>query len=503
VPTRIQLEDNVSTTTLESSAPLDTEVPSEPLETPPATPGLAGRLARSRKVRILSGLGGVAAVVTMFSSPAAAQEAADVQAVLDNIWIFIAGCLVFFMQAGFALVEAGLTRAKNVVNIFAKNMADAIIGILAFFATGYAFAFGGGGNDFFATEGFFLEGFGDIEAFGSSGVGSLSVTTFFFFQAVFAATAVTITSGAMAERTKFVSYLIFGTFMCAIIYPVVVHMTWGGGFIAGITIGDAVYSDFAGSGVVHLTGGVAAFVGALLVGARKGKYGPDGKPRAIPGHSIPFAILGVFILWLGWFGFNPGSELAADNLVSGIAVNTMLAAAAGGLATTAVIWLKTGKPDVAFIGNGVLAGLVAITGPCGAVTPVMSIIIGAIGGVIVVFSVLMFDKLKIDDPVGAISVHGVVGVWGLLAIGLFASKDDAFLLREDAGLFYGGGIEQLAVQALMAVIIIVWVGVASLIVFGAIKATIGLRVSEEEEVEGLDVPEHGLQGYAPDTVSAH
>ena len=488
----------MSSTTLESSEVLDTDASSAPLERRSTTRRLAGRLARSRSLRILSGLGGVAAVVTLTATPVTAQELSEtetVQAVLDNIWIFLAGVLVFFMQAGFALVEAGLTRAKNVVNIFAKNVADAIIGILAFFAVGYGFAFGSG-NDFFGTEAFFLTGFDDIEAFGSSGVGNLSVTAFFFFQSVFAATAVTITSGAMAERTKFPSYMLFGVFMCAIIYPVVVHMTWGGGFIAGIEIGDAVYSDFAGSGVVHLTGGVAALVGAYLVGPRKGKFDPEtGKARAIPGHSIPFAILGVFILWLGWFGFNPGSELAADNLVAGIAVNTILAAVAGGLATTAVIWLKTGKPDVAFIGNGVLAGLVAITGPCGAVTPVMSIIIGAIGGVIVVFSVLMFDKIKIDDPVGAISVHGTVGVWGVLAIGLFASKDDAFLGREDAGLFYGGGIEQLIVQLLMVVIIIVWVAVASFIVFYAIKATLGLRVSEEEEIEGLDIPEHGMSGY--------
>ncbi len=493
----------MSTTTLESSAPLDTEVPSEPLETPPATPGLAGRLARSRKVRILSGLGGVAAVVTMISSPAAAQEATDVQAVLDNIWVFIAGCLVFFMQAGFALVEAGLTRAKNVVNIFAKNMADAIVGILAFFASGYAFAFSSG-NDFFGTSGgyFFLNDL-DINEIGGSGVINLSVGTFFFFQAVFAATAVTITSGAMAERTKFTSYLIFSVLMCAFIYPVVVHMTWGGGFIAGITIGDAVYSDFAGSGVVHMTGGVAALVGAILVGARKGKFAPDGSARAIPGHSIPFAILGVFILWLGWFGFNPGSELAADNLVTGIALNTIIAAAAGGLATTIFVWLKTGKPDIAFIGNGVLAGLVAITAPCGTATPIMSLVIGAIGGIIVVLAVGLFDKLKIDDPVGAISVHGVVGLWGVLSVGIFAKYDDAFLGREDAGLIYGGGFDQLAVQIVMALVIIVWVGIASLIVFGALKATIGLRVSEEEEIEGLDVPEHGLQGYAPDTVSAH
>jgi Amt family ammonium transporter len=442
-------------------------------------------------------MGGVVAFLAITPSIGYAQEASEVQAVLDNIWVFIAGILVFFMQAGFALVEAGLTRAKNVVNIFAKNVADAIIGILAFFASGYALAFGGG-NDFFGDTGFFLNGLGDLSEMGGSGVINLSHTTFFFFQSVFAATAVTITSGAMAERTKFPSYLIFSVFMCALIYPIVVHWTWGGGLIAQISIGDAVYSDFAGSGVVHMTGGVAALVGAILVGPRKGKFGPDGKARAIPGHNIPFAILGVFILWLGWFGFNPGSELAADNLVGGIALNTLLAAAAGGLATTIVIWAKTGKPDLAMIGNGVLAGLVAITGPCGAVTPVMSVIIGAIGGVIVVFSVLFFDKIKVDDPVGAISVHGVVGVWGVLSIGLFARYDDAFLGREDAGLFYGGGVEQLAVQALMVVIIAAWVAVAAGIVFSVIKATIGLRVSDEEEIEGLDVFEHGMQGYSAD-----
>ncbi|MFK8023410.1 MAG: ammonium transporter [Ilumatobacter sp.] len=487
----------MSTSTLASGPELETGTASAPLDTRTNKRRLIGRLAQSRSLRIASGLGGAAAAITLLGSPASAQELSDaeaVQAVLDNLWIFIAGVLVFFMQAGFALVEAGLTRAKNVVNIFAKNMADAIIGILAFFAVGYAFAFGGE-NAIIGTEGFFLSGFDDIEAFGSSGVGNLSVTAFFFFQSVFAATAVTITSGAMAERTKFPSYLLFGVFMCAIIYPVVVHWTWGGGLIADISIGDAVYSDFAGSGVVHLTGGVAALVGAFLVGPRKGKFTADGQARAIPGHSIPFAILGVFILWLGWFGFNPGSELAADNLVAGIALNTLLAAVAGGLATTAVIWAKTGKPDVAFIGNGVLAGLVAITGPCGAVTPVMSIIIGAIGGVIVVFSVLFFDKVKIDDPVGAISVHGTVGIWGVLSIGLFATKDDAFLGREDAGLFYGGGIEQLIVQLIMVVIIIAWVAVASFIVFSAIKATMGLRVDEEEEIEGLDIPEHGMSGY--------
>jgi len=443
----------------------------------------------------MSGLGGVIAVLAITPSVGFAQEyTPTAQDYLNNLWVFLAGVLVFFMQAGFALVEAGLTRAKNVVNIFAKNIADAVVGILAFFATGYAFAFGESGGWFIGTDNFFLDGL-DMAAIPEGG---LSPATTFFFQAVFAATAVTIASGAMAERTKFTSYLIFSVVMCAFIYPVVVHWTWGGGLIADIQIGDAVFSDFAGSGIVHMTGGIAAFMGALFLGPRIGKYDSEGNPRAIPGHSIPFATLGVFILWVGWFGFNPGSELLADEFVSTIAVNTMLAAAAGALLTTITIWIKSGKPDVAMIGNGALAGLVAITGPCGAVTPMMSVVIGAVGGVIVVFSVLFFDKVKIDDPVGAVSVHGVVGAWGVLSIGLFATYDDAFLGREDAGLFYGGGFEQLAVQALMVLIILVWVGVTTAALFAGIKATVGLRVSAEEEFEGLDVLEHGLQGYAPD-----
>jgi Amt family ammonium transporter len=451
---------------------------------------------RKRALRIISGLGGATAVIAIAPSLASAQDGPDTQAILDNIWVFIAGCLVFFMQAGFALLEAGLTRAKNVVNIFAKNVADATIGILAFYACGYAFAFGGDG-DWIGTEAFFLSGQDML----IPADGGLSTATVFFFQAVFAATAVTIASGAMAERTKFTSYLIFGAIMCAFIYPVVVHWTWGGGLIAQMSVGDAVYSDFAGSGVVHMTGGIAALVGAIMVGPRRGKFGPDGKARAIPGHSIPFAMLGVFVLWLGWFGFNPGSELAADSYVMTVAVNTMLAAAAGGAASAITIWAKSGKPDLAMIGNGVLAGLVAITAPCGAVNAGMSLVIGAVGGILVVFSVLFFDKVKVDDPVGAVSVHGVVGAWGVLSIGLFARYDDAFLGREDAGLFYGGGIEQLAMQAIMLVIIAAWVTVCCVIVFGALKATIGLRVSEEEEVAGLDLEEHGIQGYALENVS--
>ena len=450
---------------------------------------------RKRAIRIISGLGGVAAIIAITPASVFAQDGPTTQDYLNNIWVFIAGILVFFMQAGFALVEAGLTRAKNVVNIFAKNMADAILGITAWFATGYAFAFGGDGK-WIGDSAFFLID-QDLAAIPEGG---LSIATTFFFQAVFAATAVTIASGAMAERTKFSAYLIFSAVMCAIIYPVVVHWTWGGGFIAqDISFGDALsYSDFAGSGIVHMTGGIAALMGAWFLGPRIGKYDADGRPRAIPGHNIPFAVVGVFILWVGWFGFNPGSELLADEFVSTVAVNTLLAAVAGGLFCTVTIWLKSGKPDLAMIGNGVLAGLVSITAPCGAVDAWAAFVIGGAGGVLVVFAVFFFDRIRIDDPVGAISVHGVCGAWGVLSIGLFAKYDDAFLGREDAGIFYGDGGGQLLTQLVMLLIIAAWVTLTTGALFAAIKATIGLRVSAEEEIEGLDVIEHGLQGYAAD-----
>ncbi len=457
---------------------------------------------RTRALRIISGVGGVVAILALTPAIASAQEDGlspeQVQAVLDNIWVFLAGVLVFFMQAGFALVEAGLTRSKNVVNIFAKNMSDALVGVLAFFATGWALAFGNADpdnvNKLIGTKQFFLSG----SYLGIPAEGGLSISTQFFFQAVFAATAVTIASGAMAERTKFSAYLLFSAGVTGFIYPIVVHWTWGGGLIAQLNVGDAVYSDFAGSGIVHMTGGICALLGAWFLGPRIGKYDENGKARAIPGHNIPFVMLGVFILWVGWFGFNPGSELAADGAVSAIALNTMLAAAAGGVMTTITIWIKAGKPDLAMMGNGVLAGLVAITAPCGAVNPGMSVIIGAVAGVLVVFSVFFFDRIKIDDPVGAVSVHGVCGAWGLLSIGLFAKYDDAFLGRPDAGLFYGGGLEQLAMQALMLVIIAAWVTVAAGALFAVLKATVGLRVTAEEEIEGLDVLEHGLSGYSAD-----
>jgi ammonium transporter, Amt family len=424
-----------------------------------------------------------------------AEANAVTQAILDNLWLVVAGSLVFLMQAGFAFVEAGLTRAKNIANIMAKNLADMAIGAVAFFIIGYSIAYGtsgsnwwGGLNDFFFKDSGDPAGLFDLTA-------GLTPATNFFFQVVFAATAVTIASGAMAERTKFVGYLIFSAAMTAVIYPVVVHWTWGGGLIAQINISGRVYSDFAGSTVVHLTGGVAAMVGAWMLGPRLGKYGADGKPRALPGHNIGYAVVGVFILWFGWFGFNAGSELAADANLSFLAMNTLMAASAGVLGASVIIWKKTGVADVAMAGNGALAGLVSITAPVGTVEPWAALVIGFVGGMIVVFAVLFFDRIRIDDPVGAIAVHGICGVWGTLSIGLFARYNDGFLGVENAGLFYGGGISQLLVQALMVLIVITWVGLTSFAVFKAIDMTIGLRVDEEEEVMGLDVAEHGSAGY--------
>ncbi len=444
--------------------------------------------------KIIALVVGSTAAVLLMASPAFAQdeasEAAVVQAILDNIWVFIAGILVFLMQAGFGLVEAGLTRSKNVGNIMMKNMADMCVGALAFWAVGYGIAFGSD-STLIGTDGFFLSGFGD-----GSFDGLYTGYTPFFFQVVFAATAVTIASGAMAERTKIGGYLIFSAVMTAFIYPVVVHSFWGGGILTDIEIGDAIFSDFAGSTIVHSAGGWAALMGAMILGPRIGKYDSDGNPRAIPGHNIAFTVIGVFILWFGWFGFNPGSELGADNVVVRAAVTTMLAAAAGGVVAGATIWIKTKVLDVAMTANGILAGLVAITAGTAAMTPTGAVVTGAVGGMIVVFSVLAIDKMGIDDPVGAISVHGVCGVWGTLAVGLFARYDDAFLGREDAGLFYGGGLSQLVVQAICIVIVAAWVIPTSGILFTVLKSAGLLRVSEKEELEGLDVHEHGTPGYA-------
>jgi Amt family ammonium transporter len=436
-------------------------------------------------------VGVMLAFIALLTNPAAAQEEdpiALVQTNLDNIFIFFCAVLVIFMQAGFAFLTAGLTRAKNVGNIMMKNLMDFCVGVLAFAAVGFGFAFGSG-NDFIGTSGFFI-GSDIAENYLSSY--TMSISTFFLFQVAFAAAAATIVAGAMAERTKFISYMIYSFMITAFVYPVVVHWTWGGGWLYQFG-----YHDFAGSGIVHMTGGIAALVGAKILGPRIGKYGPDGKARAIPGHSIPFAIIGSMILLVGWFGFNGGSQLFADQFVTPVAVTTVLAAAAGAVVAMVVTWIRSGKPDVAMTGNGLLAGLVSITAGCGAVYNWAAAFIGLVGGILVVFAVEFIDKkLKVDDPVGAVAVHGVCGAWGVIAVGLFAATDSEGFWKK--GLLYGGGFDQLVPQIVGVLAIAAWVTITMSIVFLAIKATIGLRVSEQEELEGLDVHEHGYPGYSDD-----
>ena len=459
------------------------------------------RRTRSRGRKFGFGLFGVVGAILITAAPAAAQELTPAEmntALLASLWLIVAGCLVFLMQAGFALVEAGMTRAKNIGNIMAKNLADMAIGALAFWAVGFGFAFGSSSGSLIGSDGFFLSGMS--ESFAGDG-DVLATPSFFFFQVVFAATAVTIASGAMAERTRFSAYLIFSAVMTGFIYPVVVHMFWNGdGILSDLQIGDARFSDFAGSSIVHSAGGWAALMGAVFLGPRLGKFGSDGSPRALPGHNIGFVVVGVFILWFGWFGFNAGSELAMDEWVAHCIMTTLLAASAGVIGAGALIWKKTGAVDVGMAGNGALAGLVSITAGTGALNFTGSVITGFIGGVIVVYSVLFIEKKGVDDPVGAVSVHGVCGVWGTLAVGLFARHDDAFLGRVEAGLFYGGGFDQLIAQAIGVVVIAAWVLGTSAILFKVIKSTVGLRVSEEEERAGLDVAEHGSPGYGAETV---
>jgi Amt family ammonium transporter len=441
---------------------------------------------------------GVALPIVIGTGSVLAQDedpVAKVQATLDNVWIIVAAVLVIFMQAGFALVEAGLTRAKNVANIMMKNLMDFCVGALLFFAVGYAIAFGGefsGLGNVIGGGGWFLMG-DDVFSYGT-----LDKFTFFTFQVAFAATAATIVSGAMAERTQFRAYVLYSAVISAVIYPIVVRWQWGGGWLFQL---DTPFHDFAGSSIVHMTGGCAAFMGAWLLGPRIGKYGPDGTPRSIPGHNIPFAITGCFILLVGWFGFNPGSWLGADPVIGKIAVNTALAGAAGAVVAMLVTWSKTGKPDVSMTGNGLLAGLVGVTAGCWAVNQLGAVIIGAVAGAIVVFSVLFFDKVRIDDPVGAISVHGVCGAFGTIAVGLFSELDaeeSGGLLKE--GLFMGGGADQLLSQLIGVVSIAAFVLVTSGLLFFVLKKTVGLRVSEQEEIEGLDVHEHGAPGYADEMV---
>ena len=413
----------------------------------------------------------------------------------DTLWVLVAAFLVFFMQAGFAMVESGFTRAKNAVNILMKNLMDFSMGSIAYWAIGFAIMFGAG-NAFMGTSGWFVpsESLTEGAAASTSVFSSLewsSVPTYaaWLFQLVFAATAATIVSGAMAERTQFKSYLIYSIFITGIIYPVVGHWIWGGGWLADVGV-----SDFAGSTVVHSTGGWLALTGAIVLGPRLGKYDGDGNPRPIAGHNLPLAALGVFILWLGWFGFNPGSQMGADAAeISSIAITTNLAAATGAILAMITAWIILGKPDAGMALNGALAGLVAITAGCASVTPVSAAIIGALGGVVVVLSVLLFEKLRVDDPVGAISVHGTCGALGTILLGFFDSSD---------GVFAGGGFALLGAQVIGVLAVLAWCLVTGFILFYGIKAVTGLRVTEEEEQAGLDYEEHGASAYPDFNVSS-
>ena len=404
----------------------------------------------------------------------------ELQLNINIVWTCVAAFLVFFMQAGFAMVETGFTRAKNAVNILMKNLMDFSVGSIAFFAIGFGLMFG-------ASKGFC--GTTMFALFGTDSTTSWN-WTFLIFQTVFAATAATIVSGAMAERTKFISYLFYSAVISLIIYPIFGSWAWGNLLLTDNNswLANMGFHDFAGSTVVHSIGGWLALAGAIMLGPRLGKYGPDGKPRALLGHNLPLAALGVFILWFGWFGFNPGSTTAGNGSIGYIAVTTNLAAAAGAIMALVTSWVALKKPDISMALNGALAGLVAITCPCDGVSPIGAIIIGSVAGILVVLSVLFFDYvLKVDDPVGAVSVHGVNGLWGTLSYGLFAT---------DGGLFYGGGLKQFAVQLLGAATAFAWAFGIGLILFWILGRTVGLRVSAEEERKGLDIGEHGNEAYA-------
>jgi Amt family ammonium transporter len=394
---------------------------------------------------------------------------------VDVIWTLVAAFLVFFMQAGFALCEAGLTRAKNTGNILMKNMMDFAIGTPCYWLVGFGLMFGGAGA---------LVGRLDPFITGSYDFGSLPLWVYVIFQTVFCATAATIVSGSMAERTNFKAYCIYSAAISLVVYPISGHWIWGGGWLAGLG-----FHDFAGSTAVHFVGGITAMLGAWLLGPRIGKYDKQGKPRAIPGHNLTAMALGVFILWFCWFGFNGGSTVSMTGdatMVSAglICFNTNLAAALATVTAMIFSWVRYGKPDVSLTFNGALAGLVAITAGCDAVNPFGAAIIGIVSGVLVILSVEFFDKIaKIDDPVGAVSVHCVNGAWGTIAVGLFAT---------DGGLFYGGGFAKLGVQLLGVVAVGVYVLAVMFVIFKVIDKCVGLRVPEQVELDGLDLHEHGL-----------
>lgn len=423
-------------------------------------------------------------ICSIFSGIAFADEevAYASKAGIDTLWVMIAAFMVFIMQAGFGMLEAGLIRTKNTCNILMNNFLDFCMACMGFFMFGYAIMFGAG-NGFMGFKGWFL--------FGAEGhVGNLPLYANWLFHAVFCGAAATIVAGGVAERMKFKAYLIYSFLISATVYPLVGHWIWGGGWLSQLN-----FADFAGSTVVHAVGGSAALMGTIVLGPRIGKYNKDGSANAIEGHSMALASLGTLILWFAWFGFNAGSTLSVGDgsQIAHVALNTCIAAAAGALAGMFFAWKKFGKPDLTMTMNGALAGLVAITAPCAFVYPIEAIIIGAIGGIVVVVGTVFLDKVHIDDPVGAVPVHMMNGVWGTLAVGIFGHK--ALGLARN-GLLHGGGFTQLGVQALGVFIVIAFVLSVMFVVFKIIDKIIGLRVSREDELKGLDITQHGMESYA-------
>jgi len=413
----------------------------------------------------------------------------DPGAPVDYVWVLVCAFLVFFMQAGFAFVESGFCRAKNATNLMMKNLMDFVMGSLAFFAVGYALMMGKDLYGLIGTTGWFLHGNAyDVHEY-----------LIWMFEVVFAATAATIVSGGVAERIKFPVYLFYSILVSAVIYPIYGHWVWGGGWLSKLPFGVGAV-DFAGSGVVHAIGGTIALVGAMMLGPRVGKYDSQGNPKPILGHSMTMATLGVFILWFGWFGFNPGSTLSAHELrISVIAVNTNLAAAAAALAALIVMKFKHGRWDIGMTLNGALAGLVAITAPCAWVEAWAAVVIGIIAGILVCLGVNLLDKLHIDDPVGAFPVHGLNGIWGVISVGIFADGTYGNYTTDMPhviGLLYGGGFNQLIAQAISAIVCFIWAFVMGWITFSIAKILFnGIRISPEEETEGVDIIEHGTPAY--------
>ena len=414
----------------------------------------------------------------------------DVTMIIDTFWVLLAAILVFFMNLGFAAVEAGFARAKNTVNILSKNFIVFAVSSLGFLLLGWGLMFGGD-NPFVGTSHLFILGGGDLSFYDNTLTPNVPFWGKFFFQLVFCGTAATIVSGAVAERIKYVAFIIFSFALTLIIYPIVGHWVWGGGWLS-----DMGFMDFAGDAVVHSLGGWGALSGALILGPRIGKYGKDGNAKAIPGHSMSLAVIGLFVLWLGWFGFNPGSTMSFQNPadVVSILMTTNTAAIAAVLTSTITSWIYLGKPDLGMTINGCLAGLVGITGSCAYVSVLSSLIIGAIAGVLVVFLVVFFDKIKIDDPVGATSVHLGCGTFGTLCVGLFAQEGVTSLSTRN-GLFFGGGFGLLGTQIVGILAIGIFGFVTTALVWLALKKTIGIRVSTEEEIAGLDIGEHGNMAY--------